>query len=158
MTKMLEHFRSEMRGYTVKALKTMKSHDGGVAYSATLYKGGSKIAEVIDDGWGGGIQTRYATKAAEQTLITDATEYGDGEGNPGLPEYVGCDIFIAHIVDMHESIKNIEKACKKKTVIRFVEDGLTEYRTLKIAFTPDVAKQVRAKFGAKLAEIVNEGV
>lgn len=41
--------------YTVGAVKKFKGHDG-YGYNCNLLRNGKKVAEILEDGWGGGLQ------------------------------------------------------------------------------------------------------
>ena len=55
--------------YTVKAVKTFRGHDG-YGYSCNLLKDGKKVAEVVEDGWGGGLQFHWKDNKTTATVKT----------------------------------------------------------------------------------------
>jgi hypothetical protein len=145
---MLEKIRNDMQGYSVNGLKTMNGHDG-VAWSCTIYQGSKKIVEAYDDGWGGPVSMRYTDEKAKADFMTAAAIH-----YPDLTfEVDGA--FAAALADMAETVKKMTRSCKTKTLIQFKgEDDV--YHSIDVPFTPSVAAQVRAKYGDKLACIINE--
>ena len=55
--------------YTVGAIKTFRGHDG-IAYSCNLLRNGKKVAEVVDDGYGGGLQFYWSDSKTSATVNT----------------------------------------------------------------------------------------
>lgn len=145
---MLEQIRKDMQGYSVKNSKTMRGHEG-IAWSCTIMQGTKKIVEAYDDGWGGPVELRYADEKAKADFIAAASTH-----YPDLTfEVDGA--FAGALADMAETVKKITRSCKTKTLIQFKgEDDV--YHSIDVPFTPSVATQVRAKYGDKLACIINE--
>lgn len=59
--------------YTVGAVKKFKGHDG-YGYTCNLLRNKKKVAEILEDGWGGGLQFTwldYDKKAVVNTLTYD---------------------------------------------------------------------------------------
>ena len=62
--------------YGVKAIKTFRGHDG-YGYSCSLTRNGKKVAEVLDDGWGGGLQISWVDGRKDETVEYTCRNYKD---------------------------------------------------------------------------------
>lgn len=125
--------------YAVKAVKTFRGHDG-YGYNCSLTRNGKKVADVLDDNWGGGLridwvdartgnEVEYTTRNYKDEIVTQ-------KGSPeealfetfifGLPQIDGCekgskmytngDIEIDRLVNDFETAKKIKAELKKKVV------------------------------------------
>jgi hypothetical protein len=62
--------------YNVKAVKTFHGHDG-YGWEANLYKGGKKVATVVEDGWGGNLKFYFEGETKEQRVTQDEIDLND---------------------------------------------------------------------------------
>ena len=54
-----------MKNYTLKGLKTFTGNEG-TGFSANLYHGNRKVAEILDDAWGGPLQLFWRAARQEE--------------------------------------------------------------------------------------------
>lgn len=93
---------AKIKGYEVKAIKTMQDVYGHVGFSANLYYKNRKIGAVSDDGLGGGTQIRIEDKESRNKFEEVARSY------------IGRDVFSDEIfVSELVKIKDIQQHYKK---------------------------------------------
>ena len=129
-------------GYQVKAVKSFHGHDG-IGYEAKLYNPeGKKVALVVEDGYGGGLQYYWEDDAAPK-VECKSVDYSDEpttfKGTPfqaalyahclALPKYhskwddegvehhVTPDIHVDDLVNRKTIEKEVKKLTKKAAVI-----------------------------------------
>lgn len=139
---------SSISQYSVGAIKTFRGHDG-YGYSCNLLRNGKKVAEVLEDGWGGGLQ--FSWLDYKNSTVVNSRTY---EGNPHifngtveeslfydevmkLPKIKGFsdndpdmftdpDIVVDEMVNDALDTKKIKADLKKKFMIQF-KDGKISY-------------------------------
>lgn len=135
--------------YSVGAVKKIRGHDGQ-GYSCNLLKNGKKVAEVLDDGWGGGLQISW-TDNKTSAKVTNRT-YDDKEftfdgtaeealfykeimklpkipASEGLPEMnTSVDIVIDQMVNDILDMKTVQAALKKKFTIQCADGTLLTWK------------------------------
>lgn len=82
--------------YTVNAIKTFKTHDGALGYSCNLNFNGKKVADVLEDGWGGEIRIDWLDRSTEAKVKVH--RYNDS-----VHEYDGTkaeSLFAEHIFNL----------------------------------------------------------
>ena len=127
---------STMENYSVKAVKTFHGHDGN-GWECKLYRDGKRVAIVVEDGWGGGLQfhwndhgeTRVECRKRnyDDSFITykatpeqakleahvleqpqeDSSFFADGK------MYINADIFIGNLVGDVLITKDVKRLLKK---------------------------------------------
>lgn len=139
--------------YSVGAVKKIRGHDGQ-GYSCNILKNGKKIAEALEDGWGGGLQINWLDNKTSATVknrtyedkeftfegtVEESLFYkeilklpkipADGE----LPEMnTSIDIVIDEMVNDLLNIKAVESDFKKKLTIQCADGTLLNWK-----ITPD---------------------
>lgn len=126
-----------MNEYSVKAVKAIRGHDGQ-GYSCTLTRNGKRVAEILDDGWGGGLQINWLDdnqKSVEFKFRDYTDEITTRKGSPeealfnehlmalpmidgfdGKKMYTNCDIYIDELVNAVLLEKKIAGDLKKNVV------------------------------------------
>lgn len=129
--------------YSVGAVKTFRGHDG-YGYSCNLLRNNKKIAEVVEDGWGGGLQFHWADR--NTSAVVNSRTYDDQShsfqgtveeslfyaeimklpkipAHNGLPEmFTDPDIFVDELVNDLLLVKKIKSDLKKNITIQ-CKDG-----------------------------------
>jgi hypothetical protein len=144
--------------YCVKNVKTGPSREWGPkgSYTANLYQGNKKIAEVFEAGDGGMLDIRWLDRQAAQEFIKFAeSQTYFCEFDKKTTNY-SHELYIAKLVEDYETTKQIKRWCRTKTVVRWKGDAEGEYRTFKAKYSPKVKEAITAKFGDQIVEIVNE--
>lgn len=153
--------------FSLKNIRTFNGNEG-LGFAANLYEGRKKVAEVLDDAWGGQVQIRYLDKAAEQRLKAVAQslprvvrEDISDPKNPGQPfsyqpdvDHLVNDLFLAHLKQKEE--QKVERLCKTRTLYVRHSDGDDSYWIVKQPYGPGIKEHLEKKFGADLKEILNE--
>lgn len=159
--------------YTVAKIKTFRDHDGGTAYDCDLLRDGKKIAEVLEDGWGGGLQMRFvddaeAIKLAEfcKTLPPHVCSFDDPEtGKPNFME-MDSEMFVEELVltqleerDRKRALKAIEKKAATHVLFRLKSDGEGYHYIKKMPNHQEVAirAHIMNKYGSNLASFFKDG-
>ncbi|MDD4457011.1 MAG: hypothetical protein PHC98_05410 [Syntrophotalea acetylenica] len=153
--------------FCLKSVHTFSGNEG-LGFSANLYDGRKKVAEVLDDARGGPIQVHYLDKTVEkkleaivQSLPKVVCEGIPDPGNPGQPfsyqpdiEHFVNDLFVEHLKQKEE--QKIARRCKTQTLYVLHSDGEDSYWAIKQPYGPDIKDRLKQKFGADLKEILNE--
>lgn len=160
--------------YSVSSVKTFKGHDG-FGYSCFLLRGKKKVAEVVDDGWGGGLQFRWLdnTSAVVHTrtyddkphsfngTVEESMFYAEVMKLPkipaenGLPEmFTDPDIVVGDMVNEILLEKDIAKELKKNFNIKTQAGEILTWK-ISTKFPFDVLKaHVTSKYPQCL--VINE--
>jgi hypothetical protein len=139
--------------WNVKAVKKFRGHDGN-GFNANLYHGKIKVAEVDDDGWGGGFRWNTLDKEKYQefekfaSLMTEPWEW-DMEGEMTH----GVDTVVEVLVNVVLETKEMKKLCRDKTAF-IKKDDPDNLWSIKATYTPEIAKMLRQKHS--ILEIINE--
>lgn len=153
--------------FSLKNVRTFNGNEG-LGFAANLYEGRKKVAEVLDDAWGGQIQIRYLDKTAEQRLKAVVQSLPrvvrkdlSDPNNPGRPfsyqpdvDHLINDLFLEHLKQKEE--QKVERLCKTRTLYVRHSDGDDSYWIIKQPYGPDIKENLEKKFGADLKEILNE--
>jgi hypothetical protein len=135
--------------YTVGAVKTFRGHDGN-GFSCSLLKNKKKVAEVVDDGWGGGYQFHWVdhkTSALVNTrtyddkphsfngTVEESLFYTEIMKLPKLPAkddmpemFTNPDIFVGELVNELLLVKTIKADLKKKLTIKCKDGELLTWK------------------------------
>lgn len=135
--------------YTVGAVKTFRGHDG-YGYSCNLLRNKKKVAEVVEDGWGGGLQFHWVDRNTS-ALVNSRTYEGAPHSFNGtveeslfyteimkLPKIVSPegdddmftdpDIFVDELVNELLLVKQIKADLKKKVTIKCADDKVLTWK------------------------------
>lgn len=143
--------------YSIKNLRTMQGHDGE-AFSATLYKGSEKVAQIVQEGHGGMTDVDFYgdsrvqndQMAAEFAAWVRANcaghwiaQYVDSENGDG-PVALGAEM----LVERHEEAARLKRHAKTKVLFRLPEDvDSGSVRTLQHNGAPEAATaRLREKY------------
>ena len=128
------------------------------AFTATLYIDGAKAAYVKNEGTGGDNHPRFMDRELEKEFHEFCKslppEYLDDDDDEPYP--MTYDSFIGNLLTEWISNDDWKKACKKGIAVVFKRHAKGEYSTIKGAYTPARAQQVRDHYGDELVEIINE--
>jgi hypothetical protein len=161
--------------YTVGAVKTFRGHDG-YAYSCNLLRNNKKVAEVVDDGWGGGLQFHWVdhnTSAVVQTrtyddkphsfngTVEESLFYAEVMKLPKIESsdkeleiFPDADIVVGEMVNEVLMTKEIKSDLKKKLTIQTKDKQLLTWK-ISAVHTFDVLKAHALKSHPE-AVIINE--
>jgi hypothetical protein len=146
---------SVKKDYQIKNVKSFMGMDFP-GYNLSLYKGKTKIAEVINDGSGGMTEFRYTNQEVKkefETMLKSLPEYDDDFGEKSV---IDEEVFVYILLNEYEIEKKLKRECKKKTLYRLKGDATDQYRFVKFEFTPKVKEYLIKKYGDNLIEIANE--
>jgi len=147
---------SVKKDYQIKNVKTFMGMDFH-GYNLSLYKGKTKIAEVINDGSGGMTYFQYTNQEVQkefETMLKSLPKYYDSDF--GEESEIDDETFVCILLDEYEFEKRLKRECKKKTLYRLKEYGPDQYGIIKSEFTPKVKEYLITKYRDNLVEIVNE--
>ena len=120
--------------FSAKKVKEFRGHDG-YGYNADIYLVGKKIAEVDNDGWGGGLRIHYISEDYEKrakSLINDLPKclFSEAIGGSSDHEMIWDDeLVFDHVATDVLRKKDFKKQMKK---ITFIQDNqLSHYTSLK---------------------------
>ena len=84
--------------YQVKAVKTFHGHDGH-GWECKLYRDGKRVALVVEDGWGGGLQFHWDDQTPDIARVECRNRNYDDTINTfkGTPEQARLE---AHVLDL----------------------------------------------------------
>lgn len=143
---------NSLSNYSVNGIKTHRGHDGNV-YSCNLLCNGKKVAEIFDDGWGGGLSFNWLNDVSaiintldykgepysyegtvdEANFIAMVDKLPRIPASDDLPEMsTSADIVIDDMVNDSIAEKKIKSDLKKKLTIKS-KDG--KFLTWKITPT-----------------------
>ena len=165
----------DIKDFSVKAVKTFRSHDGG-GFACNLYMKTKKVAEVVDDGWGGGLQFHWLDFKCPKVQITkkDNEETFSYNGTPnekilvelindlppiedyGMVMSQDLDTFVGDLVNNHLQEKEFKRKCKNKTLVitKDLRDG--EYSVYSRPYSPEMKTWLEKSLGDNLVKIINE--
>ena len=137
--------------YIAKSIKEWNSPDGG-GFTCNLYRGKIKIAEVYDDGRGGGAEFRWLKPEEEKQLraFVKKLPVVKFEGMDLMDLNVDMGWFASELVS---AIKE-KRACRKKTLFILKDDP--HVWEIREQYCPVIVEWLRKKHGDKLDEIINE--
>lgn len=161
-------FLDKFAPYKFSKTQQMETNDG-LAWSAVLMLGKTKVLHVQDGGYGGGLEVTAldpaAYKAFEEHVAGLPLEFFDdgiplsftGEAAPP-PDTLNdrVETFLTSLGDATENDKRYRRMCRTKTIARWKGDPPGEFRVYGVAFTPAVAEAIRKKEGDNLDFILNE--
>ena len=145
--------------FEIKKFKSQMGHEGP-GFFCHLYVDGVKGAEAIDQGDGGMVYWTWFDQEAKRKFEAHVAslperEYGEGMEGTYKPD---ADTAIVDLIAEFETRKTFTRKCKTKTLFRLKGQKPEEYYEMKVAFTSQVAENLRRKHGDNLAEIINETV
>ncbi len=163
---------SSLPVYTINAVKTWDTHDGG-GYQGNLLRNGKVVGRFHNDGNGGctiidfwkkeggkvirNIEEETIFKAHVATLPEKewpAAWVQPGESKTYKPD---ADDLIAEMVDKFEELKRLKRACTKKTLFLLKGDDPKEgWRTMHHPWGEKVRAHLEGKYGDQILEIANE--
>ena len=153
--------------YTVNGIKTFRGHDG-YGYNCNILKNGKKIAQVLEDGWGGGLQIDWLDNKT-QAVVTNRT-YDDKEVTfngtveqalfyaevmklPKLPArdgfeemHTSVDIVIDEMVNDATAIKKILADLKKKITVQCNDGKLLTWKITPAHTEPVLRTHILTKY------------
>lgn len=165
---------NQLTNYTVAAVKKIRGHDG-YGYSCNLMHNGKKVAEILDDGWGGGLQFRWLdkTRATVHTrtykdephsfegTAEEALFYAEVMKLPKIPAFeegtemhTSPDIVIDDMVNDSLAVKKITADLKKNLTIQSKEGALLTWK-ISTTHTVDFLKAHALKKHPE-AKIIND--
>jgi len=129
--------------YQVKAVKTFHGHDGH-GYECKLYRDGKRVALVVEDGWGGGLQFHWDDQLPNIARVECRNRHYDDSINTykGTPEeaklgehvlaqpqresgiegvglmWINADIFVGDMVTEFLYTKDVKKLLKKLAFVK----------------------------------------
>ena len=135
--------------YTVGAVKTFRGHDGH-GYSCNLLRNNKKVAEVVDDGWGGGLQFHWVDHSTSAVVnsrtydgkphsfngtVEESLFYAEVMKLPKIPSYDGTselftdpDIVVDDMVNEAIITKKIKADLKKNLTIQAKDGTLLNWK------------------------------
>jgi len=160
--------------YTINALKTWDTHDGG-GYQGNLLRDGKVVGRFHNDGNGGCTMVEFWKKEKGQVVRNRAEEEifeayvaslpekewpaewdRTGEAKTYKPD---VDTFIAELVEAFESLRNLKRHCAKKTLYLLKgDDSKDGWRTVKHPWCAKVKDYLTKKYGDQIKEIANETI
>jgi hypothetical protein len=99
---------AKIKELELKAVHYFNGHDG-YGVSANLYMDGKKIGEMLDDGWGGGIQIHIASVEKQKEFSERVQSYFAEQPD----EFETDDIFLNYLLDLWNLQKEFKKMQKK---------------------------------------------
>ena len=148
--------------YTLKGLKTWKSHDGG-GWQAKLLADGKVVAQITNQGRGGPLDWLFMPDTSD-----DVVAFGAAHGVADMLASrctvrfdTDADTAVCEMVDALENAqrrkKQVRRWCKTETLFRLPEDKEGSYRTIKAVYAPPVRKFILQTYGPTVP-IVNESL
>jgi len=147
------------KGYDLKNIKTFDTDDG-YAFSATLYLNGKRIGNVQNSGTGGPNSYHFFSKSKDPKAFREAYNKGMSALKKAAQETEQSDwvevedIFIEKLLNDIENGRRFKRLCKTKTLLRFKGDDEGSYRSVKVAFSPEVKAKLEAVYKEKGWEVV----
>lgn len=151
--------------YTVGAVKTFRGHDGN-GFSCNLLRNKKKVAEVVDDGWGGGLQFHWVDHNSSAVVNTrtyddkphsfkgtveESLFYAEVMKLPKLPAhddfpemFTDPDIIVGNMVNEILLTKDITKELKKNLTIKCNDGKLLSWK-VSAKFSMDALKSYAMK-------------
>lgn len=158
--------------YSINALKTWDTHDGG-GYQGNLLRDGKIVGSFHNEGNGGDTLIDFFTKKGKEVVrnreeeklfndhvktlpdvVTDMTDPHDAS-KPFIYKMNG-DAFVAQLVEALVRKKWFKKECAKKVLFRLTTDKPETWRTLNDPYDEKAKKYLADKYGSQIAEIANE--
>lgn len=156
--------------YSVKGIKTFRGMEGQ-GFNATLYRGGKKVALVIDEGCGGSMifewvnGGRHAADMPDVRVLEDYAKSlppipADPAWGPGHePLTMDGDLFVAELVGAFEMEQKMRRQMKKKTLFQVgAEIGSDEFRQVNAPLSSTVKEWIANKYPGQQVRILNEEV
>lgn len=161
-------FLNKFAPYKFAKPQQMQTRDG-LAWSAVLMLGKTKVLHVEDGGYGGALDVtpidREAYRAFEAHVAALPPAFFD---DPVLPSLDGepaptpgslsdrVEAFLTLLGDATETDKRMRRTCRAKTVARWKTDPPGEFRIYKVRFSPAVAQAIRERDGDVIDFFLNE--
>lgn len=133
--------------YTVGAVKKIRGHDG-FGYSCNLLRNNKKVAEVLEDGWGGGLQFRWLDNKTS-AVVNNRTYDGKPHSFNGTVEE---SLFYAEIVKLPKIPAGEDSMERFPDPDIFVDD-LVNHVFISKKITSDLKKQLTIQ--SKEGEVYN---
>jgi len=118
--------------FHAKKVKEFRGHDG-YGYNADIYLGKNKIAEVDEDGWGGGLRIDYVSDEMKQKsdeIIKNLPKCKFSEAIGGFSEDMmewDAQLAFDHVATNVLRMRDFKKQMKKITIIK--DEQILEYKT-----------------------------
>lgn len=158
--------------YSINALKTWNTHDGG-GYQGNLLRDGKVVGQFHNDGNGGCTMVEFWKKEKGQVVRNQEEEALFEAHIASLPEQEwpaaflqpgesktykpDTDMFIAELVEELENLRRLKRACSKKTLFLLKGDDPKEgWRTISHPWCEKVKAHLTQKYGDQIKEIANE--
>ena len=140
--------------YTLKGLKTWRSHDGG-GWQVQLLANGTRIAEVTDEGNGGPLDWLIGPETVDAVAAFGVTH---GVKELVTNGHVRCDTdadsALATMIDALEAQKQLKRWCKTKVLFTVPGDEVGSFRTIKGAISERIRLHIMSKYPT--ATIIND--
>ncbi len=139
----------------IKKYRKNMGHEGEGFY-CQLWVDGKLAAHVTDSGNGGSPLYLWVDKKAREEvhahIATLPPKQCFCKGMEPWSQKADAETFIVDLIARHK----LKKTCKTKTVFRLKgqEDG--DYYEMKAIYSPQIAQEIRQKYGDTLLEIINE--
>ena len=151
----------DTRDYTVKGVKTFRGMEGH-GFNASLYKGGKRIAFVIDSAHGGDYNYEVTNEELFEeleghikTLPDIVTDMVNNDGS-AFTYPVDMDSFVAQLVEADDDKKWWKRKLKNKTCFILKDTPEGRMQIINAPFSPKVKAVIMSRYGDKLVEIYNE--
>lgn len=142
--------KDDVQSITLKSIKVHNDMSEETAcFSATVYVNGKKVGTAKNDGRGG-CNDYWIDKDISLKALFDWAEQETGE------TFESLDWYLYGLIDKWEQEKTFKRWCKTQTVFQLKGDAEGEYRTVKMPYSPQIVKAIKAKYGNELTEILNE--
>ena len=148
---------AKAQGYEVRGVKSFMGREG-YGFNATMYRGGKKIAFVMDSANGGMYDWDWVDRKEETILeMNVATLPKVPSGYEGIGELtIDMDWFISELVEDFENDRDFRTKCKSKTLFILYSHQNGEYIIHSAPYTASVKTRIEAEYGKDLKEIINE--
>ena len=153
--------------YHFTKTQQMEASDG-LAWSAVLMLGKTKVLHVQDGGYGGGLEIHpydpeaYKAFEAHVAALPDAFFQDDGpkpfgeDAEPARTPHDRMKHFLTTLGDATQNDKRFRRICRTKTLVRLKADAAGDFRTYSVPFSPTVAARLREQLGDTIDYILNE--
>lgn len=149
--------------YEVRNVRHMRGSHDDAGYTAKLYLNDKFVAEVVDDGYGGEIQTHWTSRdpkvaRAQEVALRDYVKTLPSGSYEGTELPMTVDLFLGTMVEEVEKqqaeeadLKRMVKICQTKVLFRTAADVAakkTAWQTYNGLFTAKMRQMVLDKHGA----------
>jgi hypothetical protein len=153
--------------YKLSNTQQMDSREG-LAWSAILTLGKTKVLHVHDGGYGGALEIHPIDAAAYKAFEAHVAALPHAFFQDDLPSPFGepsqparsphdrIEHFLSCLGDATQNDKRFRRVCRTQTLVRLKADPPGEFRVYKVIHSPAVAAKLRQKHGDALDFVLNE--